>query len=288
MSKLYIRNRYGTAPNELLNREDISFKAKGLYVFIQSKPDGWAFSLDRIAKQSNEGKDAVRSGIKELEDAGYLIRTATKDSDGTWDGYDYTLLEIPSSGFPTTVNPTLDNGHTLSKKDSSKKEVVISSETLVSREKDTVIEEQLYEDIHVEVDEEFAPVRNLKRAGPAPSEPLLEWATRKSGRKFASPLKQRKCIITLQSAGYDDEDIKAMWLDLEVDPFWANKGIDFGTVLSQADRLSARVDTSKLKSLYDSRVIELNKMISSDMPREEVRQFIAEFIKPLRDKYGFR
>lgn len=144
------------------------------------------------------------------------------------------------------------------------------------------------DDIQVEADEEFAPVRGLKKSGPAPSEPLIDWASRKSGRRFASPLKQRKCIITLQAAGYDDEDIKAMWLDLEVDPFWANKGIDFGTVLSQADRLSARVDTSKLKGLYDTRIQEMNKMISSDIPREDVRKFIDEFIKPLRDKYGFR
>ena len=68
--KTVIKNRYGTTPNALLNRDDISLKAKGLYAYIQSKPDGWDFTISKIAAQNKEGELAIRAAIKELEEAG--------------------------------------------------------------------------------------------------------------------------------------------------------------------------------------------------------------------------
>jgi hypothetical protein len=60
--------------NSLLNDEELSFKAKGIYSFLASKPDGWNFEAQRIANQSKDGRRSVLSGIKELEDIGYLNR----------------------------------------------------------------------------------------------------------------------------------------------------------------------------------------------------------------------
>ena len=74
MSKTKINGNFGVAPNELLNDSSISLKAKGLYVYMQSKPEDWVFSIDRIAYQNKDGKDSVRKAINELLDAGYLTR----------------------------------------------------------------------------------------------------------------------------------------------------------------------------------------------------------------------
>jgi len=122
MGKLYIKNRYGQVPVELLNRPDISLRAKGLFAFLQSKPDGWAFSVGRIAMQTKEGKAAVRTALQELEKAGYLVREPCKNDKGQWAGYDYYLFEKPSSENRTTDNPSTDSLYTLSKKDFSKKD----------------------------------------------------------------------------------------------------------------------------------------------------------------------
>jgi hypothetical protein len=130
MSKLYIENRYGQTPNDLLNNEEISLKAKGLFAFLQSKPENWSFSIPRIAKQLKEGKFSIRDAIQELEKFGYLVRKPTKNKDGQWSGYDYILEDkpvqftvIPETG--TTVFPTTGNCDTLSKKDNSNKDIVI-------------------------------------------------------------------------------------------------------------------------------------------------------------------
>ena len=78
MGKLIIKNRYGTIPNDLLNSIHISFKAKGMYAYIQSKPDNWEFSAERISKQVKEGLPSVISDFKRIGNFGYLARIDTK------------------------------------------------------------------------------------------------------------------------------------------------------------------------------------------------------------------
>lgn len=60
--------------NSVLNDKKISFKAKGVFAYIYSKPHGWQFSSYRMAKDSDDGIDAIRSAVRELMSAGYLSR----------------------------------------------------------------------------------------------------------------------------------------------------------------------------------------------------------------------
>jgi len=129
MGKLYIAKKYGQAPNHLLNDLNLSLKAKGLFTFLQSKPEEWEFSKERIAQQTKEGKEAVMTAIHELEEAGYLQRILSKEKRGTFDGYDYILSEEPSTSDPSTQEPSTENPSTeypddIVKKKDSKQEVV--------------------------------------------------------------------------------------------------------------------------------------------------------------------
>jgi hypothetical protein len=124
MTKLIIKNKYGIIPDEILNSKNLSLAAKGLYGYLQSKPDGWKFSINRMSFQLKEGKDAIRKAVLELEKFGLLKRTPTKDKDGKWNGYDYELFgklaENPLAENPTTANPSTDLSDTHSKTDNSK------------------------------------------------------------------------------------------------------------------------------------------------------------------------
>lgn len=73
-------------PNNLLYDPDISFKAKGLWAYMNAKPDGWNFSADRISMETKEERKAILAGLKELSGAGYI--TAKKLKDGR---IEYTL-----------------------------------------------------------------------------------------------------------------------------------------------------------------------------------------------------
>jgi hypothetical protein len=94
MALLKIQRFFGAAPNELLNNPDISFKAKGLYAYLNSKPDNWDFSVESIAAQVKEGIDSVRGGVHELEKSGYLKRIKYQNEKGYWE-IDYMLFESP-------------------------------------------------------------------------------------------------------------------------------------------------------------------------------------------------
>jgi len=129
MAKLKIKEKYGQAPNELLNNTELSLKAKGMFTFLQSKPENWEFSVNRISEQTKEGRDGIRNALKELEEKGYLERIPSKKSDGTWEGYDYRLTDSPFTENPSSDKPSTDEPSTVcpftpSKKEGSKQEAV--------------------------------------------------------------------------------------------------------------------------------------------------------------------
>jgi hypothetical protein len=142
MGKLIIKRRYGTIPNDLLNSSDISFKAKGLYAYIQSKPENWEFSAERISKQVKEGLPSVVSALKELETFGYLVRKRYQNNRGFWI-VDYLLYEIPIeenlyTGNPIQENPNIGNTTNYSNKDFSKKD-----NNIYNNKKEDIVKEQV-------------------------------------------------------------------------------------------------------------------------------------------------
>jgi len=60
--------------NEVLCRTDISLKAKGLFAYLFSKPDGWDFAGERIAWEMKESRKSVLTALKELENSELLSR----------------------------------------------------------------------------------------------------------------------------------------------------------------------------------------------------------------------
>jgi predicted transcriptional regulator len=78
---------------DTLYDRDLSLKAKGLLVFILSKPDDWQIYVDALAKELKESKNTVGAIINELRDRGYCIRTRRTGSGGRLDGYNYMIFE---------------------------------------------------------------------------------------------------------------------------------------------------------------------------------------------------
>ena len=71
--------------NEILNAKDLSFKAKGLFAYMHSKPDGWNFTLRSMAKQVKEGRDSIANGIEELKKYGLIEYTKNNDGSGKYE-----------------------------------------------------------------------------------------------------------------------------------------------------------------------------------------------------------
>ncbi len=65
--------------NEVLFDKRLSCKAKGIFAYMFAKPDDWDFAAERIANDCSDGRKAVLGGLRELEDAGYLVRSKQPD-----------------------------------------------------------------------------------------------------------------------------------------------------------------------------------------------------------------
>jgi hypothetical protein len=100
--------RFGRTPNELLNNANISLKAKGLFAYIESKPDDWEFSVESLKHQLKESTGAITAGLHELEDSGFLKRDKHHGKDGKWE-IDYILYDRPNDvDEPYMENPYMD------------------------------------------------------------------------------------------------------------------------------------------------------------------------------------
>lgn len=103
---------YTVMSNHHLRNKDLTLKAKGLLSQMLSLPEDWDFTLAGLSYINREKIDAIREAIRELEKAGYIVRTRERDEKGRLRGADYVIYEQPqqpTSDLPTLENPTLDN-----------------------------------------------------------------------------------------------------------------------------------------------------------------------------------
>ena len=124
------RSRYTVISNAAINDARLSFRARGVLVWLLAKPDDWTTSAEALATQATEGRDAVRSAMRELVDAGYIVRDKHRGPGGTWTSC-LTIYEEPQVA-PEPGNPSTDNqptGNQPSEIQAPYKELSLNTET---------------------------------------------------------------------------------------------------------------------------------------------------------------
>ena len=102
---------YTVMCNHHLKDSGLSLKAKGLLSMMLSLPDEWNYSTRGLAAICKEGVDAIGKALKELEQAGYIVRRQLRGADGRICDTEYTIYEQPrppDTALPDTENPYLD------------------------------------------------------------------------------------------------------------------------------------------------------------------------------------
>ena len=109
------RGEYTVIQNSALRDKRLSLKTKGLFCIMISLPEDWTFSISGLASFVGVGKDAIRVSLRELQDAGYLLREQGHDDGGKFASTVYVLQENapPLSENPTTVAPWLEKPTTV-------------------------------------------------------------------------------------------------------------------------------------------------------------------------------
>jgi hypothetical protein len=84
-------DRFTALDNELIEDRAISYRALGVITYLLSRPDGWETDSDTLAHSLDdssdlrEGRDAIRTALRQLERAGYLRRERVQDrTTGRW------------------------------------------------------------------------------------------------------------------------------------------------------------------------------------------------------------
>ena len=136
------QKNYTVMSNYHLQDGNLSLKAKGLLSMMLSLPEDWIYSVEGLVSLCKEGRDAVRSALTEMEDAGYMVRGRARDEQGKLREAEYVIYEMPRkkpcsespcTEKPYTVNPDTDTPVTENPAQLSTNRT--STETINKREK---------------------------------------------------------------------------------------------------------------------------------------------------------
>ncbi|EJA1884279.1 phage protein [Staphylococcus pseudintermedius] len=109
-----------TVHKDFIHDSNISWKAKGILLYLLNRPDDWQIYETELEQHSTDGLSGLKSGIKELEEIGYIQRNRKRDESGRLNGYEYLVYEQPHhirfSNVGKTVNGKTNNGKTVNGK----------------------------------------------------------------------------------------------------------------------------------------------------------------------------
>lgn len=125
--KVEKNGNYTVMSNVHLDDRRLSLKASGLLSKMLRLPPDWDYTVAGLAAICKDGRSAVTSALKELEQYGYLVREQSHNESGHFAANDYTVYErpivpplaenlptvdlspSPLAGFPSTENPLTEN-----------------------------------------------------------------------------------------------------------------------------------------------------------------------------------
>ena len=87
--------RYTVVDNETIEDEKLTWEARGLLIYLLSKPDHWRINRDHLAAQAPNGVAMVRRILSQLEEHGYLVRQRIQGEGGRIE-WESVVYEVPA------------------------------------------------------------------------------------------------------------------------------------------------------------------------------------------------
>ena len=105
-----LKGSYTKIPNELLNDPTLSFKAKGLYCHMASKPDNYNFTVRSLATQFPDGVRSILNAINELKKRGWVNYIKSGDGTGKYSLItSLSLIATPDTNNSIQAEPNTSN-----------------------------------------------------------------------------------------------------------------------------------------------------------------------------------
>jgi hypothetical protein len=104
------KENYAVIPNSLAQHRGMSFEARGMLLYLLSKPGEWIVQETDLKREAEIGTHRVRRIIRELIEIGYLQKARRRKDDGTYMAVEYEVFPKPQ---PSIVQKsTVDNSST--------------------------------------------------------------------------------------------------------------------------------------------------------------------------------
>lgn len=104
---------YFRFPNEFIRDRRLSWEARAVAAWMASHKVGFRFDVAYIVRCGPAGRDRVRRMMRELEDAGYLVRDRERNNDGSFGRIVHKLHPRPvaqnCTSDPAPENPSVDD-----------------------------------------------------------------------------------------------------------------------------------------------------------------------------------
>lgn len=164
---------YTIMANHHLKNRDLSLKAKGLLSVMLSLPEDWHFTVHGLASICKEGRDSISGAVRELEEAGYIVRHRLRDKEGHINGLEYIIYETPQK--PENSGP--DGGKTPVEVEANTKEAEATEELdtpsmTESRSASPVTENPFMEEVNAIPAEKAPRTAEPRSASPITENPL--------------------------------------------------------------------------------------------------------------------
>lgn len=157
-------DKFTQIDNRMINDKELSAKAKGILLYLMSKPSDWKVYEADIVNNMKDGRDSIRSGIAELIENGYIEREIANGEKGKFAGYNYNVYEHNSENpcWKNRIGKT-DNG----KPDNGKPDTTNTKETKTKKtntdltKTKTTTEQSSSSEIFKFYESEFGPLSNF-------------------------------------------------------------------------------------------------------------------------------
>lgn len=130
------RERWVTVDNRAVEDARLSLRAKGLLLYLLSRPDHWHVMPKQLATTTTDGVISIRSCLKELARHGYATLTTVATEKGKFGGTAWTIHELPAEigSDRNSVRPNLGQSLPL-----------VSTEQKVRTKRETRVPDELAE-----------------------------------------------------------------------------------------------------------------------------------------------
>jgi hypothetical protein len=101
--------KYTSIKNTVINDSRLSWKARGILIFLLSKTANWEISIKNLANEGGCGKAAIYSALKELKAVGYVVIDVTRNEKKRIIHHEYLVYEEPQKPMDIKAEPLTEN-----------------------------------------------------------------------------------------------------------------------------------------------------------------------------------